>query len=416
MSKEIKKEIEKEKIGMDELLLSVQPLGKKLRPLAVDLFCFIAVTVFCLLLRIVLLPIASNDYNQFLQGWFETLKANGGIMGIGLSIGDYTPPYFYILALLTYIPLDPLVLIKLVSCLFDFICAFFIMKLIFEETRKYPLALAAYTLALISPTILLNSAAWAQCDIIFTLFLVLSLRATMREKPFWAMLWFGVSFCFKLQAIFFLPFLILMFLKQKIKLRYFLLIPSCYIICILPALIAGRPFGELLTIYFSQSGQYSRLSLNAPNFYLLFGANNEALDTHATLASAAILICAVILGLCLYLLYRQSFVLTKPLMVTLALFFVILMPFFLPHMHERYFFTADVFAIIYLFLRPKRWYVFIMVTASSFLCYMPFLFGITPVPLNYAVLLMAASLTIVALDAISQIIPQVKRKGVIHAG
>ena len=47
-----------------------------------------------LLTRFYLFPIESNDYQQFLQNWFATLKENGGLAAIGMNIGDYMPPYF----------------------------------------------------------------------------------------------------------------------------------------------------------------------------------------------------------------------------------------------------------------------------------------------------------------------------------
>ncbi len=32
------------------------------------------------------------------------LKDGGGLAAIGKNVGDYMPPYFYLLALLTYLP------------------------------------------------------------------------------------------------------------------------------------------------------------------------------------------------------------------------------------------------------------------------------------------------------------------------
>ena len=76
-----------------------------------DMLFLLLISGAALLTRFYLFPIESNDYQQFLQNWFATLKENGGLAAIGMNIGDYMPPYFYILALLTYLPFNDLYLI-----------------------------------------------------------------------------------------------------------------------------------------------------------------------------------------------------------------------------------------------------------------------------------------------------------------
>ena len=44
-------------------------------------------------------------------------------------------------------------------------------------------------------------------------------------------------------------------------------------------------------------------------------------------------------------------------------------------MHERYFYLADVLAVVLAFHRPRLWYVPLLVQAASLLSYGPFLFG-----------------------------------------
>jgi hypothetical protein len=63
-------------------------------------------------------------------------------------------------------------------------------------------------------------------------------------------------------------------------------------------------------------------------------------------------------------------------------------------MHERYFYPADVLAIVYAFYFPKYFYVPIVVIICSFLSYLPYLFGIN-LPLNI-VSLALGSIVVVA--------------------
>ena len=53
------------------------------------------------------------------------------------------------------------------------------------------------------------------------------------------------------------------------------------------------------------------------------------------------------------------------------------MPFFMPHMHERYFYLADALCILYVILNPKKVYVAPLVLLPSLMCYMLYLFSIS---------------------------------------
>jgi Gpi18-like mannosyltransferase len=93
------------------------------------------------------------------------------------------------------------------------------------------------------------------------------------------------------------------------------------------------------------------------------------------------------------------------MVVKLALVSALLVPFTLPHMHERYFFAADVISIIYAFYRPKRFFVPIIVGGASLFSYFPFLFREEPIGLQYLAILMAVALIVVAADLIRSLYP-----------
>lgn len=358
-----------------------------------DAFMVILLGAFALFARFSLLPYVSGDYVNFLSPWFDALKNAGGLPGIGLSLGDYTPPYIYILSILTYLPLSGLYSIKLVSILFDFVLAIAVMRTVYLTGRNKTAAIGAYAAVLFLPTVLLNSAFWAQCDGLFTAFLIFSLCAYLRNKPLAGTVYFSIAFCFKLQAIFFAPLLVFLWIKNRIKLRHLLAIPGVYLLSILPAWIAGRPLGELLTIYVQQTGQYSGISLNAPNLYIFIEGN-----TGSALSTAAIFLCGGLVLLFLYLLYLQNTPVTKTEIVRVALFFALLLPYFLPHMHERYFYVADILAILYAFACPQRFYLPILVGGASLAAYIPFLFGTEPFSLRLASILMLLALLQVGVD------------------
>ncbi|WMJ23017.1 hypothetical protein RBG61_13665 [Paludicola sp. MB14-C6] len=384
---------------INDILSYEVPVTRKLKVKIIDILAFFIITVAALLARASLFDFVSRDYELFLHPWFHSLKQAGGLNGIGLRIGDYTPPYIYILSLLTYLPFNSLYSIKLVSCLFDVACAILIFKMLFQQYKKVPLALLGYGIFLFTPTVLLNSAYWGQCDIIFTFFLLLCLNQSLQNKPLSSMVYFAIAFTFKLQAVFFAPLLLLLWLKGKFKFKHFFIIPLVYFISVIPAFLMGRPLFKLLTIYISQSGQYPELSLNAPNFYSWFGTN----DTSFIISKAGVLFCGIVILLLLYIFYYKIKTLNHNLIVSLALFFVILVPFFLPHMHERYFYVADIFAIVYAFTFPKQFYIAVGIILCSLASYCPYLFQTTPISLNHVAFILLGLLLLIGKNIFRQL-------------
>src|SRR5437588_4041581 len=64
---------------------------------------------------------------------------------------------------------------------------------------------------------------------------------------------------------------------------------------------------------------------------------------------------------------------THDILVKLALVFVLMMPFLLPEMHDRYFYLADVISLIYAFYFPDYFYVAALNQLFSLISYIPFL-------------------------------------------
>ena len=61
------------------------------------------------------------------------------------------------------------------------------------------------------------------------------------------------------------------------------------------------------------------------------------------------------------------------MIVTCAATSALLIPFLLPKMHDRYFYPADVFAIVLAFFRPSFWYIAVLLQVSSTMAYSRFL-------------------------------------------
>ena len=125
----------------------------------------------------------------------------------------------------------------------------------------------AFGAVMFLPTSVLNSGAWAQCDSVYTAFALLSIYHLMKGNNARFFIYLALSYSFKQQAIFIVPLAIILWLKDKVKLRYIFWAPMVFFTTLIPALLMGRSLQELLGIYSKQVATYSRLSMNYPNIY-----------------------------------------------------------------------------------------------------------------------------------------------------
>ncbi len=354
---------------------------------------FVTVCVaLALALRVALFPYETYDYHNFLRHWYDHLHQNG-VGGFKIRFSDYTPPYLYLLWLATYLPVPKLYAIKAIGLPADFALAFVVLLLVRLKYDRRPVWLGAFAAVLFAPTVFFNSAVWGQCDAIYTAFLLACLYCLLRLWPGRALIFFAFALAFKLQAMFFLPVLFVLWARREIPLRYFLFIPAVYVALCLPAFLAGRPFFDLLSIYLEQTNTYPRLTSSAPNLYQWLP------DKPEVFGRAGLIFAASLAGFLSYMCLKTQARWRNNLTLRLALASVLLVPFTLPYMHERYFFAADCLAIVYGFYFPRRFYVPIAVVTISLFSYFPFLFGdFTVIKLPHLALGLAAVLMIVLAD------------------
>ncbi len=342
-------------------------------------------------IRYPLLPFETGDYGC---RWYDFIAQNGHFAALKYDFADYNVPYLYLLAtasiLLAGIP--TIFAFKTVSIIFDFVLAFFVyrcVRLKYREPTEAAIPLLAGLVALSMPTVVLNSAMWGQADAIYTTFLVACLYYLLAGRQAAAFIAFGVAFSFKLQAVFLIPLFLWLLVKEKVDWRYFGLSPAVYAVAILPAWFIGRPLSDLLMIYVYQIRMFWALTLNAPNFYQYIPRSYSNFYL-VGVAFAAV----IVLGIA-YFVSKSRVKITADRLVFMATFAVLIMPYLLPKMHERYFFPADVISIILAFYCPRYWYVPVVIGSVSLSVYIIFLFGRYDILLSYlpvALLLLIAVL------------------------
>ncbi len=355
-----------------------------------DLLLIIFATVFGCSIRYALRNVVAGDYKMFFEPWVATLReAGGGFQGLSAEFEyvDYTTPYLLILSFISICPFfNTLILMKMVSIFFDFVAAIAVGFIVYEMTDKKQSGYMAYAVMLFVPTIVANGAMWAQCDIIFTSFVMLSLLFMLKDKPRASLIFYGIAFAFKLQTLFIAPLYVLLWVKKKMKIQHFLWLPIMYFIGIIPSWIAGKNLWELLTVYlFQANGEMDiyKLSHKFPNVYQIIGTDSFLREY----ADAGIYFTLAVLMVLMYYIAQKNFTFTKDLIIRMGMFFVMVVVFFLPHMHERYGILADVLSVIVAFSNPRKFYVPLIAIGCSFAGYTLYLAQQTVIPLSvYAIL------------------------------
>jgi Gpi18-like mannosyltransferase len=363
-----------------------------------------------LALRLSLFQFQSGDYVACLAVWYDYIQTHDGFAAFKDHFSNYTPPYLYLLWLATKLPVQKLYAIKLIALPFDFLLAFIVLLIIRVKYPNKTIQMLAFFATLFAPTVIFNNALWSQCDAMYTSFLLAAVYYLIRKKPVAACICFSVALSFKTQAIFLSPLFLILFLKNRVPVWSVVLFPTIYFLFVLPSWIAGRPVVDVMTMHWQQAETFSQLTMNAPNFYQWLPDDYDLFDRFGIVLAltSVFLFCLVV--------WKSKGEMHDELIVRLALLSVLLVPFFLPRMHERYFFPADVLTIIYAFYVSRYFFVPLVVGLVSLFSYFPFLFGKTVIELSYLAMLMAAMLVVVAVDTVRTLYPRLWEDGIAPQG
>ena len=363
-------------------------------------FAALVMVPLAFVLRYCCLTYETLDYIDWISNWLRQLRELGAWRGLGQEIWscNYNVPYLYFLALVTKIPIPDLLQVKLFSILFDVLMAFYVMRIAGLFTDSPARRLAAFIGVLWLPTVYLNGALWGQCDVIYASFAVLAVYLALSDRPGWSVAAIAVSVSFKLQGIFLLPMYMVFLIAGKIKVRHLFVFPAAYIATILPAVLAGRNFWELLTLYYNNTSTIGDgLNYNSSSMYALFDFYAMPTETAARIGIfLAFFLCAAVY---VWLLIRREDISDRVLLEVCVLF-CIAMPFLLPHMHDRYFFLADILTFALAVVAPVMIPVPALVTFGSLLGYHAYLKQRFLVPMRWGGIAMALALLLTIGSAI----------------
>lgn len=340
----------------------------------------LAVIVLGFALRALALDHETLDYQNFLSPWVTFYRENGGFRALWRPVGNYNIPYLYFMALFSYSSIRDLYLIKCLSILFDVLLAWGSAELLGVFCESAWRKLGCFACVLLLPTVILNGAFWGQCDSIYVALAVLALWLGLKDRPVAAMICLALSFGFKLQAIFVMPVFALLLLRGKLKWFHLAVFPAAYVLLVLPCVLLGRPFLDTVLLYANQTGSVgSALNYNSSSIFGIFWhvANEEAAATTAIAASAFYMLLVLIAAS----LFRDR--LSDRAILCAAVLFAVGIPFFLPHMHDRYFFAADILTVVLAFALPWTFPAAPLTQFASLLGYHAYIYMRFFLPMRY---------------------------------
>lgn len=329
-----------------------------------------------LALRIWVWPLSNADFRDSLLPWFGSIRSIGLVSTVAAGEYNYMPSYIYLLGLANIVlpaTTPAILVIKIVSVSFDIAASFVIYHLVAAAGGSDRSKLLAACAVWLAPTVILNSAVWGQCDVIYTTFLLLTLLWTLQRRSALAMAAFGCALAFKLQAAWLGPFVIVAVLRGWLNWRHIPILLAIFIGWLLPAWVMGRPLAELLGVYLGQAQSQAvdaSLARSVPNLYA-FAARKYS----PTIAVAGVAVAATASLAFAFAAGFSKARFSGREALLLATFSVTLVPHLLPFMHERYFYPSDVISIALACVWPAFWLVPILFQLISAVAYLPFLFG-----------------------------------------
>jgi Gpi18-like mannosyltransferase len=333
-------------------------------------------------------PALTGDTRDAVIPWLQTIVTRGPIGAFAEPFSNYTPPYLYLLSLVSPLTglLSELSVIKLVSVAGTLLLVLAVRHLLKVSGCQRNVEWAVWVALL--PSVAVNAAGFAQCDAIWSSACIMAVASAISRKHLAMLIWFGIGVAFKAQAVFLAPFIAQRLFSERTPLVLWPVPGLVYVAAMLPAALAGWPFFDLMMVYLRQAEWNPEFISNASNMW----AAVQYFAPAEGLAWLRLGLIAAAAASVLFVIVFRRLESTPVTLVALALLSAILLPSLLPKMHERFFFLADVLAFAYAALRRDRlgWTVFLLAETASVAALLGMMFRLPLLPVMGGVMMLAA--------------------------
>ncbi len=331
--------------------------------------------------RVFLWDIETSDMGVYLR-WYGRAEEYGGLPGlyaIGQKIKGYNALFQLLVAVLTHIPGEAIYKLKATWLIFDILLAAGVGRLVFEnlnadEGKRREYGALAYAFCFLSMSVIFNSSAWGQSDSVYVSLIIWSLVFLFRKKYFRAFLLLGVSFAFKLQTVFILPFYAFYYLHTAaFSFLYFLEVPVMFVLSVVPRQIVGliSPIRaevsakaaksvvtgiKFIDVYINQILSGGKLYMEYPSFWSFLPDKEAYADGFPDFFKfriVAVLFTFVLLAVLMFLILKKTEEADKQQLIYIAFILSFTTVFFLPCMIDRYGYIYEILALVLVFFNKK---------------------------------------------------------------
>lgn len=342
----------------------------------------IVVTAITLFAEFKVITYPTNDLVGIVFRWIRNIKTEG-FASFWKIDADYSPFFLFMCAIVSLLPTGNMITVNGMRFeqnyiyyfkVFYFLCIIGMAIGIYLITKKLTgsknKSMIAYVITLVLPTVFMNSAIWGNSDSMLGLTLVFAIYFALLRKDYLAFFMLGLSLGNKLQAVFLIPFFAYLILNRKLKLHaiIFGFIGLC--VTFIPSWICGAPFGQPFAFIGVQMGRWPDLTLGCANMWHLLNFAGDIVSKNATWIGLSLI------GVVFAIVYmRKINIEDNHNWFRVMVFLIFAVIFFLPYMHERYFYMIEVLIVIYALLNPKRFYLVPLMQLSGFIAYYHYLSG-----------------------------------------
>ncbi len=344
----------------------------------------LAATAIALFAKFRVITYPTQDIVGYVFNWMDEISTVGFSKFYTVN-ADYSPLYLFFIGLLTLIPKGSVVDISgytfnlnwmtaLKGCyyIFDILNAFAIYLIISRVSGSKHKATVGYVIMTALPVQFINSAVWGNADCIYVCFLLYALYFALCQKGELTCLMFGFALANKMQALFLAPFLVYLILRRRIKFSNLIYAPIAILVSFLPAYVCGAGFAEPFAFYSRQLNGYSKLTLGCPNFWQLFAFRESSVDI---INRGAVYIGLLLIGAIFAVVWLRMIDSSDENLLCIAIFLIGVTVFFLPHMHERYFYLVDVLVVAYAIAKGQKYYLILLMQLASGIAYYHYISG-----------------------------------------
>ncbi len=344
----------------------------------------VVATLLAFFAKFMVVTYPTNDVVGYIFKWMKQIQ-EVGLSSFYTIESDYSPIYLFFIGLLSFIPAGEqikvsgylfnknwMIALKGSYFIVDIINAFAIYLIIRHVSGSKSKAAVGYVIMTALPVQFINSAVWGNADCIYACFLLYSLYFALRRQSVLSFLFFGFALANKMQALFLAPFLVYMLLRREVKLSAILFVPLAIFASFLPAYFCGASFIEPFAFYGKQFDGYSKLTLGCPNFWQLFAFRESSVNV---INNGAVYIGMLLIGVLFAIVWLRLIKNSDENLLNIAVFLIGVTVFFLPHMHERYFYLVDVLVVAYALIKGKRYYLILLMQMASGIAYYHYISG-----------------------------------------